>query len=135
MTPHIIQLPKIPDPRGNLTFIEQGVGLPFAIERCYWIYDIPAGETRGSHAMRSQSEVIIALAGSFDVLLDDGNTTTLHRLDRPYTALLVPPLTWRTLENFSSCSVAMVIASGVYDPGDYITDIAEFKRVFKFKSN
>ena len=124
--PRLIQLPKICDPRGNLSFIENGELLGFDMQRCYWIYDVPGGEIRHGHAFKTQHELIIALAGSFDVVLDDGNGPVRHHLSRSYYGLYVPPMTWRMIDNFSTCSVAMVLSSTTYDQTDYIEDFDEF---------
>lgn len=127
-SPRIIQLPKIFDPRGNLSFIENCDGrLPFEIRRCYWIYDVPGGEVRHGHAFREQHELIVALAGSFEVVLSDGISTVRHRLSRSYYGLYVPPMTWRSIDDFSTCSVAMVLSSALYDANDYIEDFELFK--------
>lgn len=128
--PRIIELPKIFDPRGNLSVIENGDGrIPFDIRRCYWIYDVPGGEIRHGHAFRRQEEFIVALAGSFDVVLDDGNGPVRHHLSRSYYGLYVPPMTWRMIDNFSTCSVAMVLSSTLYDPADYIEDFGAFRQL------
>ncbi len=124
--PHIIALPKICDPRGNLTFAEGGVHLPFGIARVYWIYDVAAGETRGAHAHRVGQELIIATGGSFNVNLFDGVDMRTFTLNRPYMGLYVPPGYWRTLDNFSSGSVCMVLSSTEYTEDDYIRDYGEF---------
>ncbi|MCM1449418.1 MAG: WxcM-like domain-containing protein [Clostridiales bacterium] len=124
--PQLVNLPKICDPRGNLSFIQNGPSLGFNIKRCYWIYDVPGGEVRHGHAFRTQSELIVAMAGSFDVVLDDGNGPVRHHMSRSYYGLYVPPMTWRMLDNFSSCSVAMVLSSTTYDPADYIEDKSQF---------
>ena len=124
--PQLIELPKICDPRGNLSFIQNGDRLGFDMQRCYWIYDVPGGEVRHGHAFRTQHELIVALAGSFDVVLDNGNGPVRHHLARSYYGLYVPPMTWRMIDNFSSCSVAMVLSSTTYDPADYIEDFQEF---------
>ncbi|MBO5780774.1 MAG: WxcM-like domain-containing protein [Muribaculaceae bacterium] len=123
----LIQLPKIPDPRGNLSFIQNGQNIPFEIARVYWIYDVPGGEIRHGHAFHSSQELIVALSGSFDVIIDDGNERKTYHLNRSYTGLLVPPMTWRSIENFSTNSVAMVLASTPYNPDDYILDPDEFR--------
>lgn len=124
----LIEIPKIPDARGNLSFIENGDRLPFTMERCYWIYDVPGGEVRHGHAFRCQHEMIVALAGSFDVVLDDGSGPQRYHLARSYYGLYVPPMTWRMIDNFSTCSVAMVLSSMTYDAGDYIEDYDQFIR-------
>lgn len=122
----LIEIPKIPDARGNLSFIENGDRLPFVMERCYWIYDVPGGEVRHGHAFRRQHEMIVALAGSFDVVLDDGNGSQRYHLARSYYGLYVPPMTWRMIDNFSTCSVAMVLSSTTYEADDYIEDYDQF---------
>lgn len=127
----IIQFPRILDYRGNLTFIEEERHVPFKIYRVYWIYDVPGGESRGSHAYRELQEVIIALSGSFEVFLDDGMAQKTVNLSRAYFGLYVPNLIWRRMQHFSTNSVALVLASHPYDPGDYIRDYSEFKRMDK----
>jgi dTDP-4-dehydrorhamnose 3,5-epimerase-like enzyme len=123
----IINLPKISDPRGNLTFIEgNGRHIPFDIKRAYWIYDVPGGEKRGGHAYRRNEEFIVALSGSFDVVLDDGAQRTTYSLNRSYFGLYVPKMMWRQLENFSTNGVTLILASQPYDPADYIRDYDEF---------
>lgn len=115
----LIDLPKINDERGNLTFIEEGRHVPFDIQRVYYLYDTPAGAQRGGHAHKELRQLIIALAGSFDVLLDDGFDRKRVRLDRPYRGLYVCPMIWRELDNFSAGSVCMVLASNFYSEADY----------------
>jgi oxalate decarboxylase/phosphoglucose isomerase-like protein (cupin superfamily) len=127
----LIQFPKILDPRGNLTFIEQERHIPFKIARVYWIYDVPGGEQRGGHAFREQEEVIIALSGSFDVLLDDGNAQKIVHLNRAYHGLFVPKLLWRRMQNFSTNSVAYVLASCAYTAADYVRDYDEYKSLIQ----
>lgn len=122
----IIELPKIIDPRGNLSFFEYPNQLPFKIKRVYWIYDVPGGEIRGSHAFKEQEEVIIALSGSFDVILHDGKQEVRYSLNRSYYGLLVPKMTWRRIENFSTNSLAFIAASTIYDECDYIRNFHEF---------
>ncbi len=122
----IIQLPRIEDPRGNLTFVEGGQHIPFEIKRVYWIYDVPGGEERGSHAYKTLSEFIVALSGSFDVILHDGKTETRYPLNRSYYGLYVPSMYWRRLENFSTNSLALILASDFYDADDYIRDFDQF---------
>lgn len=124
----IIDLPKICDPRGNLSFIEGNNHIPFKIERTYWIYDVPGGKTRSGHAFRTQEEFIVALSGSFDIILNDGkgNEETFH-MARSYYGLHIPPMTWRKIVNFSTNSVAMVLSSTKYDANDYIEDFEQFK--------
>jgi hypothetical protein len=127
----IIQFPKILDDRGNLTFVEANRHIPFSISRVYWLYDVPGGESRGSHAYRELEEVIIALSGSFEVLLDDGMAQKTVTLNRAYYGLYVPSMIWRQAYNFSTNSVALVLASLPYDPEDYIHDYSEYKRMSK----
>ncbi len=126
--PQIIDLPKICDPRGNLSFIEGNNHIPFKIERSYWIYDVPGGKTRFGHAFRTQEEFIVALSGSFDVVLDDGkgNEQTFH-MARSYYGLYVPAKTWRKIINFSTNSVALILSSTKYNENDYIEDFEQFK--------
>lgn len=125
----LIDLPRICDPRGNLSFIENDTHLPFDIARVYWIYDVPGDAERMGHAFYTQSEMIVALSGSFDVVLDDGSRDQRFHMARSYRGLLVPPLTWRRLDNFSTNSVAMVLSSTLYDPADYIEDYRQFKLI------
>lgn len=122
----IISLPKISDPRGNLSFAENQTQLPFEIKRTYWIYDVPGGTERGGHAYRENTEFIIALSGSFDVLLDDGHNVERYSLNRSYYGLLVPKMIWRTMENFSTNSLALILSSTEYSESDYIRDYKEF---------
>jgi dTDP-4-dehydrorhamnose 3,5-epimerase-like enzyme len=122
----IIQLPKIEDPRGNLSFIEESKHIPFKIARTYWIYDVPGGEIRGGHAFKQQQELIVALSGSFDVLVDDGLNTQLFSLNRSYYGLYIPPGLWRKMENFSTNSLALVLSSTHYHEEDYIRDYQVF---------
>lgn len=123
-----LSLPRISDPRGNLTFAQCGTHLPFTIERAYWLYDVPAGEARGGHAHRRLEQLFVALAGSFDLVIDDGlgrrETVTLNR---PFVGIYMPPLRWRELENFSSGGVCLVLASRVYEVEDYIRDFDVFR--------
>lgn len=123
----IINLPKILDDRGNLTFIQEGNHLPFKIERVYWIYDVPGGEVRGGHAYKELYEVIIALSGSFDVVVNDGKEEKTFSLNRSYYGLLVPKMMWRQLNNFSTNSLALILASNSYDERDYLRDFKEFQ--------
>ncbi len=118
----LIELPKIADPRGNLSFIEQGNQIPFNIERTYWIYDVPGGEMRGGHAFYEMQEFIVALSGSFDVVLDDGVSKKIISLNRSYRGVYIPKMIWRSLENFSTNSLALVLADKAYDVNDYIRD-------------
>ncbi|RMH41575.1 MAG: WxcM-like domain-containing protein [Gammaproteobacteria bacterium] len=122
----ILELPKISDPRGNLSFIEGGHHIPFDIKRVYYLYDVPGGSERGSHAHKSLHQFIVAISGSFDVLLDDGMTKKRFHLNRSYYGLYVCPMIWRELNNFSSGAVCLVLASDYYDEGDYIRDYHEF---------
>lgn len=127
--PHIIDLPKVTDPRGNLSFIQNSVQIPFDIQRTYWIYDVPGGMFRNGHAFRTQHEFIVALSGSFDVVLHDGVEEKRIHLSRSYYGLYVPPMTWRSIDNFSTNSVAMVLSSTLYDENDYIRDFEEFQKL------
>lgn len=122
----IMDLPKITDVRGNLTFIEGNKHIPFEIKRIYYLYDVPGGEARGGHAHRKLQQLIIAACGSFDVILDDGYNKKRFHLDRSYYGLYVCPMIWRELNNFSSGSVCLVLASEFYDEEDYIRDYAQF---------
>jgi hypothetical protein len=126
--PELIQLPKIIDPRGNLSFIEEENQIPFKIERTYWIYDVPGGEVRGGHAYKQLQEFIVALSGSFDVVLHDGENEQRFHLNRSYYGLFVPKMYWRSMENFSTNSVALVLADSGYDEHEYIRDFEEFKK-------
>ena len=123
---HLVDLPRITDPRGNLTSIEGQVHVPFDVARVYYLYDVPGGESRGGHAHRQLQQLIIAAAGSFDVVLDDGTETARFHLNRSYVGLYVPRLTWRELGNFSSGSVCLVLASLPYAEDDYYRDYDEF---------
>jgi hypothetical protein len=125
----IVQLPKISDPRGNLTFAESRRNIPFEIRRAYWIYDVPGGENRGGgHAYRTLEEFVIALSGSFDVVVDDGTESRQFTLNRSYFGLHLPSTLWRRIENFSTNAVCLVLASGPYDVDDYIRDHEAFAR-------
>lgn len=123
----IIDLPKILDKRGNLSFAEEFKQVPFEIKRSYWIYDVPGGETRGAHAYKENEEFIIALSGSLDVVLDDGNEEKKIHLNRSYYGLYVPKGLWRKMNNFSTNSLALVLASTYYNSKDYIFDYSTFK--------
>jgi oxalate decarboxylase/phosphoglucose isomerase-like protein (cupin superfamily) len=123
----IIQLPKFLDPRGNLSFFENSKQIPFDIKRTYWIYDVPGGEIRGSHAFKDSHEFIIALSGSFDVILNDGENEMKYSLNRSYYGLYIPNLLWRSIENFSTNSLALIVSSITYDATDYIRDFNTFK--------
>lgn len=124
----IIELPKIQDHRGNLTFIEQGQHVPFDFERAYYLYDVPGGSSRGGHAHRELEQLIVAVSGSFDVTLDDGKNRRVVTLNRPYQGLYVCSLIWRELDNFSSGSVCLVLASRHYDETDYYRDYEAFRK-------
>jgi hypothetical protein len=123
----LIELPKILDERGNLTFIEGGSHIPFKIKRMYMIYDVPGGETRGGHAFMESNEFIVALSGSFDIVINDGIEKRTYSLNRSYYGLYIPKLNWRSLENFSTNSLCMVLASEKYNKEDYLRDYDEFK--------
>lgn len=123
----IIELPRINDHRGNLTFIESGRHIPFEIKRTYYLYDVPGGATRAAHAHRELHQLMIAMAGSFDVTINDGREKKTFHLNRSYYGLYIPPMMWRDLDNFSSGSVCMVLASDFYDEAEYIRDFAEFQ--------
>lgn len=125
----LIDLPKFLDPRGNLSVIEEDTHLPFKIKRIYWIYDVPGGEHRGGHAFRETEEIIIALSGSFDVVLHDGAKEYRYHLNRSYFGVLVPSMMWRMLENFSTNSLALIVASTEYNKEDYIRDFEEFRNL------
>jgi dTDP-4-dehydrorhamnose 3,5-epimerase-like enzyme len=122
----LIELPKISDPRGNLTFIEGMQHIPFEIRRVYYTYDVPGGTDRGGHAHKALHQLIIAMSGSFDVTLDDGRNKQKFHLNRSYQGLYVCPMMWRDLDNFSSGSVCMVLASNMYEASDYYRDYNEF---------
>ena len=128
----LIELPKFADTRGNLSFVEQNNHIPFEIKRTYWIYDVPGGESRGGHAYKTTDEFIIAISGSFDVTVDDGNEKKTFTLNRSYFGLYVPKGLWRTIENFSTNSLALEFANTVYDRSDYIENYEDFQ---KLKSN
>lgn len=122
----IIKLPKILDERGNLSFLEENNHIPFNIERSYWIYDVPGGEQRGGHSYFKNQEFIIAISGSFDVIIDDGNIKHTFSLNRSYYGLYIPSGTWRTLENFSTNALAFIVASTAYNEDDYERDYAKY---------
>ena len=132
MAPSLIELPKFFDRRGNLSFIEEDNQFPFKIRRVYWIYDVPGGEIRGGHAFRETEELIVALSGSFDVVLHDGKEQVVFHLNRSYYGVMVPKMIWRSIENFSTNSLALIIASTDFDDADYIRDFLTFKSL---KSN
>ncbi len=131
----IIDLPKISDPRGNLSFIEGGQHIPFDIKRVYYLYDVPGGSDRGSHAHKNLHQFVVAMSGSFDVVLDDGKEKKCFHLNRSYYGLYVCPMMWRDLDNFSSGAVCMVLASEHYDEADYIRDYQQFCSAAKSLSN
>lgn len=122
----MIDLPKILDDRGNLSFIEEENHVPFKIKRVYWIYDVPGGEFRGSHAYIKTEEIIMALSGSFDIILHDGKEEKKYSLNRSYYGIYIPQLVWRKLENFSTNSLALVLSSTTYDEKDYIRNFNKF---------
>ena len=122
----LIQLAKVSDPRGNLTFVEGGRDIPFEIKRVYYLYDVPGGATRAAHGHRKLQQLMIAMSGSFNVAIDDGKSKKSFHLNRSYVGLLIPPMTWRDLNNFSSGSVCMVLASEIYDEDDYFRDYGGF---------
>ena len=127
----IIDLPKHEDPRGNLTFFEEDNHIPFKIERVYWIYDVPGGQIRGGHAFKEQKEFIIALSGSFDVVVDSGSEKKVFSLNRSYYGLYIPAGLWRQMENFSTNSLAMVVSSTTFSELDYIRDYNVFLKSVK----
>lgn len=130
--PRYVQLPKFLDERGNLSVIEEMKDIPFTIQRSHWIYDVPGGEMRGGHAYKSTKEFIVALSGSFDVILDNGEERKTYHLNRSYYGLYVPAGMWREMDNFSTNSLALVLSSTKYNVNDYIRDYQEF---LKLKSN
>ncbi len=123
---NLIQLPKISDPRGNLTFIQGCAHIPFDIKRVFYLYDVPGGESRAGHALKRCHQFLIAMSGSFDVVLDDGAEKKRYHLNRSYYGLYIPPLVWREIDNFSSGSVCTVLASEPYNEADYYRDYASF---------
>jgi len=126
--PRIIQLPKIFDPRGNLTFLQNSDHIPFEIKRVFWIYDVPGGEMRGGHAYKSQCELIVALSGSFDVVVFDGNESHKYHLNRSYIGLYIPARVWRHMENFSTNSLSLHLSDSAYDFDDYLWDKSNFHK-------
>ncbi len=125
----IIELPKILDPRGNLTFIEMNNHIPFEIKRTFWTYDVPGGQQRGGHAYRESHEFIVALSGSFDVVLNDGQKEVVYSLNRSYYGLYVPNMLWKHLDNFSTNSLCLTLASTQYNPKDYLRDFEAYKKL------
>ena len=125
----LIDLPQIKDHRGNLSFFENSNQIPFDIKRTYWIYDVPGGEYRGGHAFKESHEFIVALSGSFDVVLHDGKQEIKYSLNRSYTGLYIPNLIWRRLENFSTNSLALIVSNIGYNEKDYIRGFNEFKKI------
>jgi len=123
---HQIDFPKIHDPRGNLTFIEGGRHIPFEIKRVYYLYDVPGGATRAGHAHKTLQQVLIAIAGSFDVLIDDGKEKKIYQMNRSYYGLYIYPLTWRVINNFSSGAVCLSIVSDFFEENDYHREYTEF---------
>jgi dTDP-4-dehydrorhamnose 3,5-epimerase-like enzyme len=129
MIPKIISLPKIEDTRGNLSFFENLKQIPFEISRTYWIYDVPGGETRGGHAFKEQQEFIVALSGSFDIVINNGLKEERYTLNRSYYGLLVPKMYWRQMENFSTNSLALIVSDKPYNENEYIRDFEKFKNL------
>lgn len=127
MVPFLLDLPKVEDFRGNLSFIEEDSQLPFRIRRVYWIYDVPGGQVRGGHAFKEQQELIVALSGSFDVVVNDGKASQVFSLNRSYYGLYLPAGLWRQMQNFSTNSLAMVLSSTHFNPDDYIYDFKQFQ--------
>lgn len=129
--PEISQLPQKLDSRGNLSFIEGNNHIPFPIARSYWIYDVPGGESRGGHAYKRNEEFIVALSGSFDVILDNGVEKQRYSLNRSYYGLYIPKMYWREMDNFSTNAVALILASQTYDPMDYVRDYESFLKLIR----
>jgi uncharacterized RmlC-like cupin family protein len=127
----LVNLPKVADPRGNLTFIEGGRHVPFEIKRVYYLYDVPGGAERGGHAHKGLEQLIIAMSGSFDVILDDGLGKHRFHLNRSYYGLYICPMIWREIDNFSSGSICMVVASNLYDAADYYRDYQEYQQALR----
>jgi len=127
----LIDLPRFLDLRGNLSFIEEGSHVPFEIKRVYWIYDVPGGEHRGGHAFKQTDELIVALSGSFDLNLHDGTTEYKYSLNRSYYGVIVPRMIWRMIDNFSTNSLALIIASTDFSESDYIRNFEEFRKIKK----
>jgi len=129
--PKIIELPKIIDKRGNLSFYESNKFIPFEIKRVYWIYDVPGGEIRGSHAFKNQNEFIVALSGSFDLILNNGEKDIKYSLNRSYYGVFIPKMYWRRIENFSTNSLALIVSDCLFDENDYIRDYTDFQNLVK----
>ena len=127
----LIELPRIADPRGNLTFIENNGHIPFLINRAYYLYDVPSGASRGGHGHRDLQQLIVAVSGSFNVHLSDGFQKVTYTMSRPYHGLYVCPMIWREIDNFSAGSVCLVLASTLYDEADYYRDYQEFLNAAK----
>ena len=125
----LIDLPKIKDPRGNLSFFENSNQIPFDIKRSYWIYDVPGGEKRGGHAFKKSKEFIVALSGSFDVVIHDGDEEKIFQLNRSYYGVYVPEMYWRELKNFATNTVVLIVSSTEYSEVDYILGFQEFKSI------
>lgn len=125
----LIELPKYLDSRGNLSFVQNNTHIPFEIKRTYWLYDVPGGESRGGHAYKETEEFVIALSGSFDVIVDDGKEKNTFHLNRSYYGLYIPKGMWREMDNFSTNSLALEFASTKYNPSDYIRDYNEFLKL------
>jgi hypothetical protein len=132
---HIIDLPKIADTRGNLTFVEGGRHIPFDIKRAYYLYDVPGGAERGGHAHKDLHQLIIAISGAFDIVLDDGRGKKRYHLNRSYFGLYICPMIWREMDNFSSGAVCLVLASNFYDEADYYRDYSSFIKVAEESSS
>lgn len=131
--PKLINLPKIADPRGNLSFFEENNQIPFTIKRTYWIYDVPGGEIRGGHAFKQQKEFIVALSGSFEVVVNNGNKEEVFLLNRSYTGLYIPNKIWRQMRNFSTNSLALIVTDTDYSEEDYIRNFDDFTKFTKEK--
>ena len=127
----LTEVPRINDPRGNLSFIEENNHVPFSIKRVYYLYDVPGGASRAGHAHKKLQQLIISMSGSFDVILDDGYSKKKYQLNRSYKGLYIPPMVWREIENFSSGAVCLVLASEFYDESDYYRDYDKFIKVVR----